>query len=360
MRVVIDDNIPFIKGILEQYCHVIYERGERIDRDIVKDADALIIRTRTKCTGQLLQGSNIKAIFTATIGEDHIDKKYCAEHGIAVFNAAGCNSGGVVQYVVTALFAIGSKKNISLKDSTIGVIGAGNVGERLARFMERAGLPVMRCDPPKAAINSDLNYFALDIVLERCNIITLHVPLNETTANMVSGEFVKKMQNGAILINTSRGEVVDEMAVIDSREKFGGVISDVWRNEPDIMDDYLAITDIATPHIAGYSYEGKINATVFTLNNFSAHFKIGKLNLLDINKEIGDMPNNRGIGEILSVKDNTQQAVAKELLKFFDIWEEDAKLRNAPKDFEKIRREYNFRREFIKDLDLRINELLKL
>lgn len=360
MKVVIDDNIPFIKGVLEQYCHVIYERGERIDRDIVKDADALIIRTRTKCTGQLLQGSNIKAIFTATIGEDHIDKKFCAEHGIAVFNAAGCNSGGVVQYVVTALFAIWCKKDISIKESTIGVVGAGNVGERLARFMERAGVPVMRCDPPKAAINSDLNYFTLDSILERCNVITLHVPLNETTANMVSAEFLQKMPKGAILINTSRGEVVDEQAVIDSREKLGGVISDVWRNEPDIMDDYLAITDIATPHIAGYSYEGKINATVFTLNNFTTHFKMGKLNLFDLNEEIGDMSSNRGIGEILPVKDNTQQAVARELLKIFDIWEEDAKLRNAPKDFEKIRREYNFRREFTKDLDLRINELLKL
>lgn len=346
MNVVIDCDIPFIKGVLEPYSNVSYLKGGAFDSNNILDADALIIRTRTKCDKQLLQGSSVKAIFSATIGCDHIDLDYCQKEGIAVFNAAGCNANGVVQYVVTTLFAVAQQKGLNLKGKTIGIIGAGNVGERLAQLLERLGLSVLRCDPPKSLINSNVPYYNLDYVLENSNIISLHVPLNSETRNLCSHPFLTKMKRGAILINSSRGEVVDEAAVIEFKDKLGGLIIDVWNNEPNINKEFLNVTDIATTHIAGYSLEGKINATVMSVLNFASYFSIKELEEFSIEPPASS-----------EVDIDSKLEAANLLLKFFPVWEQDSIFRAAPEDFESIRSGYKYRRELSERVVLELEKM---
>ena len=353
-NIIIDADIPYIEGVLEPYCNVKYLRGEFIGRAQTKDADALIIRTRTKCDLDLLANSRVKAIFTATIGCDHIDTDYCNSAGIRVYNAAGCNSGGVVQYVITSLFAVAKKDKLKAIPKSIGIIGAGSVGERLAALALDLGFSVMRCDPPKKEnlIRGGLNptfgdyrltaddYYDLDSVLRSCTVVSVHVPYDKTTSSMCSQEFFSKMVKGTIFINSSRGEVVDDKALINNRKSLGSVILDVWRDEPNIDKEVLNISSIATPHIAGYSLEGKINATLFTLRNFAQHFSIAKLSEFSI-----PLPPSPDVSFIINKDLNTIDNAASLLLCSFPIWNEDSSLRSNPYLFEQLRLNYRYRRE---------------
>lgn len=326
MKIIADEAIPYLKGIFENECEVEYYPGSEITPQRVKDADALIVRTRTKCNAQLLEGSKVKVIASATIGTDHIDRAWCQSHNIALFNAPGCNSGGVLQYFLTALFkclstrelwqkflnsapdatgaessaaggaagaadgaAAGSVAGVdgtaegaataagdSASESapfTVGVIGVGNVGSKVAAACESLGFEVLRNDPPKErqqtlAYNSGYlrivdfkDYYSLDYLLENSDVVTLHVPLDETTRGMADASFFARMKPGAIFINSSRGEVVDEAALLANIHKLAAVVLDVWAGEPNINKELLQSAFIATPHIAGYSAEGKIKGT---------------------------------------------------------------------------------------------------
>ena len=324
MKIIADEAIPYLKGIFENECEVEYYPGSEITPQRVKDADALIVRTRTKCNAQLLEGSKVKVIASATIGTDHIDRQWCQSHNIALFNAPGCNSGGVLQYFLTALFkclstrelwqkflnsapdatgaessaaccaagaaagsvagvdgtAEGAAAATAAEDSasesapfTVGVIGVGNVGSKVAAACEGLGFEVLRNDPPKEcqqtlAYNSGYlrivdfkDYYSLDYLLENSDVVTLHVPLDETTRGMADASFFARMKPGAIFINSSRGEVVDEAALLANIHKLAAVVLDVWVGEPNINKELLQSAFIATPHIAGYSAEGKIKGT---------------------------------------------------------------------------------------------------
>lgn len=340
MKIIADEAIPYLKGIFENECEVEYYPGNEITPQRVKDADALIVRTRTKCNAQLLEGSKVKVIASATIGTDHIDRAWCQSHNIALFNAPGCNSGGVLQYFLTTLFkclstrelwqkflnsapdatgaessaaggaaagegaataggaagaadgaaagsvagvdgtAEGAAAATAAEDSasesapfTVGVIGVGNVGSKVAAACEGLGFEVLRNDPPKErqqtlAYNSGYlrivdfkDYYSLDYLLENSDVVTLHVPLDETTRGMADANFFARMKPGAIFINSSRGEVVDEAALLANIHKLAAVVLDVWVGEPNINRELLQSAFIATPHIAGYSAEGKIKGT---------------------------------------------------------------------------------------------------
>lgn len=311
MKIIADEAIPYLKGIFENDCEVEYYPGNEITPQRVKDADALIVRTRTKCNAQLLEGSKVKVIASATIGTDHIDRAWCQSHNIALFNAPGCNSGGVLQYFLTALFKCLSNRDLwqkflnSAPDATgaessaagaaatgdgaaaaggaagaaesapftVGVIGVGNVGSKVAAACESLGFEVLRNDPPKErqqtlAYNSGYlrivdfkDYYSLDYLLENSDVVTLHVPLDETTRGMADASFFARMKPGAIFINSSRGEVVDEAALLANIHKLAAVVLDVWVGEPNINRELLQSAFIATPHIAGYSAEGKIKGT---------------------------------------------------------------------------------------------------
>lgn len=360
MKVIADSDIPFLKGVLEPFLNVIYIKGADITAQQVKDADVLLVRTRTRCNRELLDGSAVKLIVTATIGTDHIDGEWCASNGIKVFNAAGCNALGVVQYVLTSLFVVAKKKGIELKGKSLGIVGAGNVGERLAGVASGLGFRVLRCDPPlkkrlidnpDSFLNDELrvnltesHYYELDTLLNECDIISLHTPLDKSTLNMSSNAFFKRFKEGAIFINSSRGEVVDEAALLNNAKKLGAIITDVWRNEPNINLDYLSTADIATPHIAGYSMEGKVNATVYSVRNVGKELGIGELANFDIT-----LPEfEPRIGDILY--ENKVSAISNILESIFPLMDIDLSLRSNPRSFEDLRNNFVYRREIPKQI----------
>ena len=365
IRVIIDKEIPFIREVLEPYSSVTYLAGKDISRKVVSDADAIIVRTRTKCSAELLSGSRVKAIFSTTIGTDHIDAAYCAENGIAVYSAPGCNAWGVVQYVMTSLYALAERRDIDIDGKVLGIIGAGNVGERLAWIATRLGLKVIRCDPPeRERLMNDNNrvssreldidissispadYYDLDEVLRCADIVSVHLPLNGDTHSFCSEQFFRRLKRGAIFINSSRGEVVDEDALLRYRSLLGGLIVDVWRGEPDINTELLCVTDIATPHIAGYSYEGKVNATTMTLNSFGVHFGIEVLR----DFIAADTILKKDTGLRFDYYESRRTNLARIFASSYNIFGDDAMLRQNPEQFEYLRANYAFRREFSDEL----------
>jgi erythronate-4-phosphate dehydrogenase len=208
LKIVIDDKIPFIKGVFEPFSEVLYLPGQKIEHRHVKDADAIITRTRTICNRELLDNTSVKFIATATIGYDHIDTSYCNENGIIWKNAPGCNSGSVMQYVASALASLAKKYNFSFQDRTLGVVGVGNVGKKIVRLGEALGMRVLLNDPPVMRRGA-CGFISLEGILRECDIISLHTPLNlsgeDKTFHLFDENTFKKINPNTIFINTSRG-----------------------------------------------------------------------------------------------------------------------------------------------------------
>ena len=344
IKIVVDRFIPFINGIMEPYADVVYIEGKNIGPDDVRDADALIIRTRTRCGVELLEGSRVRIISTATIGTDHIDVDWCNANGIMVANAAGCNAGGVMEYVYSALYGTAARKSINLKNKTIGIIGVGNVGRRVEKIARYLGFNLLKCDPPREAVEGSFEFCSLDKLLKNSDIVTLHVPLNETTKNMAGQAFFKSMKKGAFFINAARGEVVDEQALMKAIPKLGPVIIDTWNNEPDINRELMDMVDIATPHIAGYSYQGKQNGTASAVRSVARYFGIQALYEFFPKT---DIPEREAVK--LDLRGLNQGEIASVLQYNYPIFTDDFMFRLAPEDFERLRSEYNYRREFYID-----------
>jgi erythronate-4-phosphate dehydrogenase len=274
MKIVIDKNIPFIQAPLENLGETIYLKGDAITPEVMHDADILLTRTRTKCDKALLDGSRCSFIGTATIGTDHIDLAYCHDNGITVANAPGCNAPGVAQYVMAAIKAVMTTTR-PFSDLTIGIIGAGNVGSLVKQWGESLGMRVLVNDPPKYG-SSPLNT-PLDVIANQCDVITVHTPLTRDgehpTYHLINQEFLSKVTRRPLLINSARGGVIDTVAVKQALDNgtLSAVAIDCWEGEPEIDSELLDLAVIATPHIAGYSYEGKVRATKMVLDALTAH-----------------------------------------------------------------------------------------
>lgn len=267
MKIIADKNIPFIDGRLPGI-ELIKLPAPEIDSEAVRDADALIVRTRTRCNKELLDGSNVRLVATATIGTDHIDLPWCRENGIAVRNAPGCNAPGVALYVWSSLL----RNGFDPEKSTLGVIGCGNVGSIVAQWGKRLGAEVLVCDPPRQEQGfADHNYLPLEEVLRRSDAVTLHTPLTyegkHPTFHLIGEDSIKHLKRGAILVNAARGEVTDTVTLINAIEdgRIGKAVIDTWEGEPNINPRLLELADVATCHIAGYSVEGKQRATRMAL-----------------------------------------------------------------------------------------------
>ncbi len=335
--IIIDNDIPFIKGVLEPYFNVRYITGSQITSSDIINACALIVRTRTKCNKMLLEGSSVELIASATIGTDHIDEKYCSQCGIEVDNAPGCNSSAVMQYFFTALYALAEEKHISLKDKTIGVIGVGHVGSKIAALGKKLGFNILLNDPPKEKREGKRGIYSnLALLLQESDIVTLHIPLWKENVDFADDVFFSNMKKSSIFINASRGEVVDENAMLRHFGNFSGTVIDVWKNEPDINRDMLGMVDIATPHIAGYSLQGKENGTTAVIRTVGEHFGIEQLKDFRIETKCCSLKY-RGL---------SQNELAAELLSIYDIRRDVKDLRDNPDLFEKLRKEYEYRDEF--------------
>lgn len=340
LKIVADKAIPFLEGVFDPYADMTYLPGDKIGPEDVRDADVLMVRTRTKCNADLLEGSKVKFIATATIGTDHIDFPYCDSKGIVVRNAPGCNAGGVMEYVFSALYGLASRKSISLQGDTIGIIGVGHVGSLIERMGRALGFKILKCDPPRAEAEGSFGFCDLEYLLQNSQIVTLHVPLDETTRGMADSEFFSLMQPGAFFINAARGEVVCDDALKAAIPKLGPVIIDTWNHEPDIDIDLMDKVAIATPHIAGYSYQGKQNGTAAAVRAVAHYFGITELYAFFPKT---DLPENEAVK--LDLKDLNQGEIASVLQYNYPIFTDDFMLRLNPENFDKLRSEYNYRRE---------------
>ncbi|RKD88512.1 4-phosphoerythronate dehydrogenase PdxB [Mangrovibacterium diazotrophicum] len=348
MKFVVDDKIPYIKGALEAFGEVVYLPGAKTTADVVRDADAIVTRTRTKCNEDLLKGSSVKFIATATIGFDHIDTNYCAEAGIEWTNAPGCNSKSVEQYVASTLFVLAEKHGFELKGKTIGVVGVGQVGSKVARFCEIIGMKVLLNDPPRERAEGSEKFVSLKEIQEQADFITIHVPLNmegeDATFHLADENFFNNLPKKPFVFNSCRGEVVDSNAakVAIKENKINGLVLDCWENEPDIDLELLVACDIATPHIAGYSKDGKANGTSMSIQAISRFFGLGADDWICPNIELPEQTNIQLDGFMCT----EEQILAKAILSTYDIRHDDAALRANTKDFEKLRGDYPVRREF--------------
>ena len=271
MKIVVDDKIPYIRETICQLAdEVVFLSGAAITAADVKEADVLVVRTRTHCNQQLLEGSKVQLVVTATIGYDHIDTHWLDKAGIRWTNCPGCNSGSVAQYVECSLLLLEQQKKLPLRQSTIGIVGCGHVGSKVKAVAERLGMHVLVCDPPLQKANSQKltanSYVSLDEIERRCDVITFHVPLTRegryATWHLADDAFFRRLSRVPYIINTSRGEVVDNKALLKALEegRVRDAVIDVWENEPHPDAALLEKVFIGTPHIAGYSEDGKGNA----------------------------------------------------------------------------------------------------
>jgi erythronate-4-phosphate dehydrogenase len=348
MKIVIDDKIPYIHGAFEEVAEVVYLPGSKTTLEVVKDADALVTRTRTICNEKHLAGSSVKFIATATIGYDHIDTDYCNAAGIEWTNAPGCNSKSVEQYIASTLMILAERKNLQLNALCIGVVGVGNVGSKVARVCNLLGMKVLINDPPRERAEGSAAFVNLKQVMAEADIITLHVPLEmkgeDATFHLGNGKFFSGLKKNPVLINSCRGEVLETQAVKAALKngQISGFVCDCWENEPDIDLELLALTAIATPHIAGYSKDGKAIGTQMSVHAISQFFGLGLENWQPSGVEQPANP----VFELDGTGLSEQDIFAKAILHTYDIRNDDQDFRKNIEKFEQLRGDYPVRREF--------------
>ena len=288
MLIITDAHIPFlVEAVRREWPEVDIcpLKPEQIDAEAVRHADVLVVRTRTQVNKSLLSGSQVRLVCTATIGFDHIDTEFCDRQGIRWISCPGCNAQAVCDYVEEAIEEIKNEK-LKIKNSslTLGVVGVGHVGSLVAQMAERKGLKVLLNDPPKGIGVS------LDEIAQNSDIITFHTPLDKSTYHLCDETFLQQCKQGALIINAARGGIVDEQALLSSGHPY---ILDTWENEPDINAEVLAKAQLASMHIAGYSVEGKRNASQMCLDEIADLFHLKRIDIstsrdLDISKKKGD------------------------------------------------------------------------
>ncbi len=398
MKIIVDENINFGKEAFSTLGEVTLVNGRKVTNEQLKNADALIVRSITKVNKELLQGSSIKFVGTATIGTDHVDKNYLEENNIAFADAAGCNSQSVTEYVLAAISHIYNKNGLSLSGRSIGIIGVGNIGSKVARLFSSLGLRVVKNDPPlqrkaerESATNSASSsnsaistsdtskgasesrifleeafspldtdspshpkssamtasekgeYSSLDEALA-CDIITCHVPLNfsgqDKTYHLIDEARLAQLKPGTLLINSSRGPVIDNNALLKRLQSNKNIhtVLDVWETEPNINTELLKMTDLASAHIAGYSYEGKVNGTTIIYNKLAQFLGVEPV------YKVPDNPVGDNIIE-LTGDETFEVKIEKIISKSYQITLDNRNLRDAPDRFDQLRKEYRIRRE---------------
>ena len=344
MKIIVDDCIPYIKGQIEKIAdEVIYCPGSEFSSVEVQDADALVIRTRTVCNKSLLEGSKVRFIATATIGMDHIDLDYCNSAGITVANAAGCNVQSVVQYIRSCLYLLKLIKGVDFKGQTFGVIGVGHVGREVARLAEEEfGFRVLLNDPPRAAKEGTDGFVSLETLLAESDVISCHTLLTRTgqwpSFHLLDSHRFAEMGKKPILINSSRGEVIETAAIkkaIDN-DILSHVLLDVWENEPNIDQMLMNKCFLATPHIAGYSADGKVNGTTMSLDSLISFFNI------DMEKGKWDIQIPTPESPIIYASGEMDAA-----LQYYNPFRDHIALTENPSSFELLRGNYPLRREQI-------------
>lgn len=355
MKIVADENIPYVREAFAGLGEVVTVQGRSMTPDTVKDAELLMVRSVTKVNGALLDGSAVRFVATATIGEDHLDKTYLRERGITYASAPGSNADSVAQYITSALLRLANHFEFELSEKTLGIVGVGNVGSRVAKKAEALGMRCVLNDPPLAESTGDAKYRPLEEIYG-CDIVTFHVPLLKDgphpTHHMAGDSFLHFLNRGAMVINSSRGAVVDNKALAEALNDghVGAAVLDVWEGEPAIDTGLLERVFLGTPHIAGYSFDGKVNGT---RQIYEAACRFLGLEPSWDPAPLLPAPEPAEVtvdGSLESV----QEAVSRAVFAVYDIRNDDAALRELfrrspeerPALFDRLRKEYPRRREF--------------
>lgn len=331
LNFVIERNVPFIAGLLEPYANITYLAADEFTPATVKDADALIVRTRTHCDAALLAKSKCRFIGTATIGTDHIDSQWCEANGITVINAPGCNAPAVAQYVFGSIMQVANRP---LNQYTIGIVGVGHVGSIVERWAKGLGMNVMVCDPPRMRAEGGDHWSSLSEIAEKADIITFHTPLiregDDATYHIADDNFFASLRRSPVIINSARGAICDTDALIRAIDNgwVSAAVVDCWEGEPDISLELLKRAAIATPHIAGYSHDGKVRATQMILDAITTFFYLPRV----------------------TTSAATPKAVARTvkpltIAESYNPLVDTIALKNDPSTFEALRNNYRYRSE---------------
>jgi erythronate-4-phosphate dehydrogenase len=355
MKIIADANIPFVAECFSSIGEVEVVGGREMTPDIVSDADVLLVRSITNVNADLLAGSKMRFVATATIGFDHVDVDYLRRENIGFASAPGSNANSAAEYVISGLLEAAQSCEIKLEDKSIGIIGVGNVGSRVAKKCAALGMQLYLNDPPLRRQTGEAKYVELKELYD-CDFITIHTPLTfegiDKTFHLANEHFFKSLKGSCVFVNASRGAVVDGEALKKEMEagRFSYVVLDVWENEPGIDIELLDMVDIGTPHIAGYSLDGKISGLIMIYKAVCQHFG------LNPEYEIDDFLPAPAVGQlkIETSTDNEQKVLADAVRKIYNIREDDGLLRKISAEpeekqgnyFDSLRKNYTVRREF--------------
>lgn len=353
MKIVVDENISFGKEAFENLGEVELIHGRKITNDHLINADALVVRSITNVNEDLLANTKVKFIGTATIGTDHIDKNYISRNNIQFAYAPGCNSFAVTEYVYSAITYLSNKFGLDIDKMSIGIIGYGNIGSKVAAVADALGIKTVINDPPLQRFGNDKNFSSLEEAL-KCDIITFHVPLNlegiDKTVHLLDENNISLIKENAILINASRGPVVDNNALKNrlKKEKNIFAVLDVWEKEPDYDLELMKLVEIGTPHIAGYSFEGKVNGTTMIYEQLCKFLNIKpvwKPQLPKVENNVINLEEKKKHLEILTAIFNKSYRIENDdhLMREALELSMDEKINH----FDSLRKNYSLRRELI-------------
>ncbi|WP_223670450.1 4-phosphoerythronate dehydrogenase [Kangiella shandongensis] len=352
-NIVADENMPLVEELFTDIAGksggIKRLAGRQISRNDLNDTDILLVRSITQVNQELLEDTPIRFVGTATIGVDHIDLNYLSQQDIEFSSAPGSNAQGVAEYVLTSIAYWAEQRQVDLSSVTIGIIGAGNVGSRVAKVLERLGIRYLLNDPPLEAAGDSRNFVSLEDI-GQCDVVTCHVPLEKSgqypTHHLVDSEFLRAMPDAGLLINTSRGPVLDNRAAFEVKQSGKRIdyILDVWEGEPDVYVPLMEQAMIATPHIAGYSQEGKIRGTYQLYQAFNQWQ--GAEDSIKLEELLPEAPKWQWSGSL--------DALYQSLKPYYDLKADDQRMREVQSDinnqFDGLRKNYPQRLEFLDNL----------
>lgn len=349
MKILIDENMPYALELFQRTGEVVALPGRTISPAALKGVDGLMIRSVTRVNAELLDSGSVRFIGTATAGIDHVDQHFLANSNIHFAAAPGCNALAVVEYVFSALLMLAERDGFELKNRTVGIIGAGNVGSRLAHRLAAWGVRTLLCDPPRADRGDSGEFHSLETLVAEADILTFHTPLTDhgpyKTKHLVDQSLLNQLKADTILINACRGAVIDNQALLEALRQRNDlrVVLDVWEPEPDLSVELLNKVDVATPHIAGYTLEGKARGTTQIFEAWSAF--IGQPQQVALDTLLPPPEFGR-----ITLHGPLCQATLKRLVHLvYDVRRDDAELRKVaaiPGEFDRLRKEYQERREW--------------
>lgn len=355
MRIVADANIPFVRECFSSVGEVRVLNGREITPEVVAEADALLVRSVTAVNESLLAGSKVRFVGTATIGFDHVDVSYLHRSGIGFSSAPGSNANSAAEYVIAGLLEVARRRKVVLEGKSIGVIGVGNVGGRVARKCEGLGMQVVRNDPPLQRQTKDPQYVPLEMLYD-CDFITIHTPLTrggiDKTFHLADAGFFARLKRGVVFLNASRGAVVETQALKAAirASRLGAVVLDVWEGEPNIDVELLDMVDLATPHIAGYSFDGKVAGMIMIYRSLCGHFGLTpKFDVKDF-LPVSEIPRL----EVGTDGEGDEELLARIVERIYSIAKDDRNTRKIAAQppegrgefFDALRKNYPIRREF--------------